>query len=122
MTSYDFASTDHPGLTVPLGRYLWERIHQFGVNHIFSVPGDFNLHLLDYIYEVKGLDRVGNTNELNASYAADGYARVKHGAGCLVTTYRVGELSTLNGIAGALSEQIKAIHMVGQTVVHQQRD
>ena len=29
--------------TVPLGRYLWERIHQVGVNHVFGVPGDFNL-------------------------------------------------------------------------------
>lgn len=32
--------------TVALGRYLWERIHQLGVNHIFGVPGDFNLTLL----------------------------------------------------------------------------
>jgi TPP-dependent 2-oxoacid decarboxylase len=31
------------GPTVPLGRYLWERIHQVGVNHVFGVPGDFNL-------------------------------------------------------------------------------
>jgi hypothetical protein len=31
------------GPTVALGRYLWERIHQVGVNHIFGVPGDFNL-------------------------------------------------------------------------------
>jgi TPP-dependent 2-oxoacid decarboxylase len=29
--------------TVKLGRYLWERIHQVGVNHVFGVPGDFNL-------------------------------------------------------------------------------
>lgn len=31
------------GSTVALGRYLWERIHQVGVNHVFGVPGDFNL-------------------------------------------------------------------------------
>lgn len=101
--------------TIPLGKYLWERIHQAGVNHIFGVPGDFNLTLLDYIYEVEGLEWVGNTNELNAAYAADGYARVRNGAGCVVTTHGVGELSALNAIAGAMTEQVKVIHVVGQT-------
>ncbi|KAF1350921.1 thiamine diphosphate-binding protein [Delphinella strobiligena] len=73
-----------------------------------GVPGDFNLQLLDHIYHVPGLRWVGNANELNAAYAADGYARVKGGAGCR-------ELSALNGIAGAMTEQVKVIHVVGQT-------
>ncbi|WPH01341.1 pyruvate decarboxylase [Acrodontium crateriforme] len=101
--------------TVPLGRYLWERIHQVGINQIFGVPGDFNLTLLDHIYDVEGLEWVGNTNELNSAYAADGYARVRNGAGCTVTTHGVGELSALNGVAGAMTEQVKVIHVVGQT-------
>lgn len=101
--------------TVPLGRYLWERIHQCGINHIFGVPGDFNLTLLDHIYDVDGLEWVGNTNELNAAYAADGYARVRNNAGCLVTTHGVGEMSAINGVAGAMTEQVKVIHVVGQT-------
>jgi pyruvate decarboxylase len=79
------------------------------------VPGDFNLTLLDHIYDVEGLDWVGNTNELNAGYAADGYARVKNGAGCVVTTHGVGELSAINAIAGAMTEHIKVVHVVGQT-------
>jgi len=37
-----------------------------------------------------------NANELNAAYAADGYARVK-GAGCVVTVFGAGELSATNG-------------------------
>jgi pyruvate decarboxylase len=101
--------------TVPLGLYLWTRIKQVGVNRIFGVPGDFNLTLLDHIYSVDGLEWVGNTNELNAAYAADGYARTMHGAGCLVTTHGVGELSALNGIAGSMTEQVRVIHVVGQT-------
>lgn len=108
--------------TVPLGRYLWERIHQLGINHIFGVPGDFNLNLLDHVYDVDGLHWVGNTNELNSAYAADGYARVKNGAGCLVTTHGVGELSALNGIAGSMTEQVKVIHVVGQTSRHMQKN
>ncbi|KAF2738771.1 pyruvate decarboxylase-like protein [Polyplosphaeria fusca] len=100
---------------ITLGRYMWERIHQVGVDTIFGVPGDFNLQFLDSIFHTKGLKWVGNQNELNAAYAADGYARIKGVPGCLVTTHGVGELSALNGIAGAQSEQVKLIHVVGQT-------
>lgn len=46
------------------------------------------------------------------AYAADGYARVK-GISALVTTFGVGELSALNGIAGAYAEQVPVIHIVG---------
>ena len=55
---------------------------------------------------------VGCANELNAAYAADGYARIK-GAGALLTTYGVGELSALNGIAGSYAEHIPVLHIVG---------
>lgn len=53
-----------------------------------------------------------NANELNAAYAADGYARVK-GVGALATTFGVGELSAMNGIAGSYSEMVPVIHIVG---------
>jgi len=96
-------------------------LSQIGINHIFGVPGDFNLTLLDHIYDVDGLEWVGNTNEHNAAYAADGYARIK-GAGCLVTTHGVGELSAINAIAGSMTEQVKVIHVVGQTSLNMQRN
>ncbi|MCG8711134.1 indolepyruvate decarboxylase, partial [Brenneria sp. 4F2] len=79
---------------------------------IFGVPGDFNLSLLDKIYEVQGLRWAGNANELNAAYAADGYARVK-GMAALITTFGVGELSALNGIAGSYAEHVGVLHIVG---------
>lgn len=50
--------------------------------------GDFNLATLDLLPEA-GLEWVGNCNELNAGYAADGYARIK-GISALITTFGVG--------------------------------
>ncbi len=58
---------------------------------------------------------VGTCNELNAAYAADGYARTKGIPGAIITTYGVGELSAINGIAGAYSEHVPIIHIVGTT-------
>ncbi|GMM56257.1 hypothetical protein DAKH74_028730 [Maudiozyma humilis] len=98
--------------TIHLGRYLFERLKQVGVNTVFGLPGDFNLVLLDKLYEVDGMRWAGDTNELNAAYAADGYARVK-GVACMVTTFGVGELSALNGIAGSFSEHVGVLHVVG---------
>jgi pyruvate decarboxylase len=107
---------------ITLGRYMWERIHQIGVDTIFGVPGDFNLQFLDSIYLTPGLSFVTNQNELNAAYAADGYARIKNTPGCLVTTHGVGELSALNGIAGSMSEHVKVVHVVGQTTRAMQKN
>lgn len=97
---------------ITLGRYLFERLNQLSVQTIFGLPGDFNLSLLDKIYEVDGMRWAGNANELNAAYAADGYSRVK-GLACLVTTFGVGELSALNGVGGAYAEHVGMLHVVG---------
>lgn len=96
---------------ISLAEYLFTRLHQLGIGSIHGVPGDFNLTLLDYV-EPSGLKWVGNTNELNAGYAADGYARIK-GIGAIVTTFGVGELSAINAIAGAYAERAAVVHIVG---------
>ncbi|RDW58385.1 hypothetical protein BP5796_12315 [Coleophoma crateriformis] len=83
----------------------------FGVRSVHGVPSDYNLQALDYI-KPSGLHWVGNANELNAGYAADGYARIK-GVSALVTGFGVGELSAINAIGGAYSERVPVVHIVG---------
>ncbi|KAJ4329821.1 hypothetical protein N0V87_010539 [Didymella glomerata] len=97
--------------TVKLAEYLFTRVKQLGADAIHGVPGDFNLDLLDYV-EPSGLLWVGNANELNAGYAADGYSRIR-GIGAIVTTFGVGELSAINAIAGAYAERAPVVHIVG---------
>ncbi|TGJ84563.1 hypothetical protein E0Z10_g4173 [Xylaria hypoxylon] len=97
--------------TIKLAEYLFARLKQLGIGAVHGVPGDFNLTLLDYV-EPAGLQWVGNANELNAGYAADGYARIK-GIGALITTFGVGELSAINAIAGAYAERAAVVHIVG---------
>ncbi|KAF4964209.1 hypothetical protein FSARC_7843 [Fusarium sarcochroum] len=97
--------------TIPLGAYVFERLKQLGIGSVFGVPGDYNLKLLDFI-QPAGLHWVGNCNELNAAYSTDGYSRI-HGLGVVITTFGVGELSAINGIAGAYAERAPVIHIVG---------
>ncbi|KAK4099930.1 pyruvate decarboxylase [Parathielavia hyrcaniae] len=96
---------------VAVAEYLFRRLHEVGIRSVHGVPGDFNLVALDYIFKA-GLRWVGSVNELNAAYAADGYARTK-GISALVTTFGVGELSAINGVAGAFSEHVPVVHIVG---------
>ena len=63
-----------PPPNATLGRHLARRLVQVGVSDVFAVPGDFNLTLLDHLIAEPGLRVVGCCNELNAGYAADGYA------------------------------------------------
>lgn len=97
--------------SISLAEYLFTRLRQLGVRGLHGVPGDYNLELLDYV-KPAGLVWVGSANELNAAYAADGYARIK-GIGALVTTFGVGELSAINAIAGSYAEFAPVVHIVG---------
>lgn len=60
-----------------VSNYLLDRLAQIGIRHFFGVPGDYNLQFLDHIIDHQHITWVGCTNELNAAYAADGYARCK---------------------------------------------
>ncbi|KAG0666568.1 Phenylpyruvate decarboxylase [Maudiozyma exigua] len=114
---FNFINLNTGEKEIPFGEYLFQRILDCGTKSVFGVPGDFNLPLLEYLYEPQlleqGLRWIGNCNELNAAYAADGYSRYSNKIGCLITTYGVGELSAMNGIAGAFAENTKVLHIVG---------
>lgn len=105
--------------TVDLAEYLWIRLAQLNLGSVHGVPGDYNLTLLDYL-ESTGIHWVGNSNELNSGYAADGYARIK-GIGALVTSFGVGELSAINAIGGAYAERAPVVHIVGTPPVAAQK-
>ncbi|KAK7048297.1 pyruvate decarboxylase [Favolaschia claudopus] len=107
---------------INVGDYLLARLEQLKVTKMFGVPGDFNLGFLDLVEDHPSIDWVGNCNELNAAYAADGYARVKeHSIGVVLTTFGVGELSAINGIAGAFSEMVPVLHIAGVPSISQQK-
>lgn len=98
--------------TYSIADYLLDRLTECGIHHLFGVPGDYNLQFLDHVIAHRDVRWVGCANELNAAYAADGYARV-NGGGALLTTYGVGEISALNGTAGSFAEYVPVLHIVG---------
>ncbi|TKY71494.1 Pyruvate decarboxylase 1 [Spatholobus suberectus] len=90
-----------------LGHHVARGLVEIGIKNVFTVPGDFNLTLLDYLVAEPEPNLIGCCNELNA-----GYARYK-GVGACVVTFNVGGLGILNAIAGAYSEDLPIICIVG---------
>ncbi|SOD97465.1 alpha-keto acid decarboxylase family protein [Spirosoma fluviale] len=98
--------------TFCVGTYLTTRLEELGVGHLFSVPGDYTSDLLEIVDTKSTIQRIGNCNELNAGYAADGYARA-NGLGAVAVTTGVGSFSVLNAIGGAYVEMIPVVTIIG---------
>jgi indolepyruvate decarboxylase len=106
--------------TINVADYIVQRLADEGMHHCFGVAGDYLFPVCDAVERNTKIKWIGCANELNASYAADGYARVR-GAAMLATTYGVGELSALNGVMGAKAERSLVFHVVGMPSYQNQR-
>ncbi|EKT65573.1 alpha-keto acid decarboxylase family protein [Providencia burhodogranariea] len=102
-------------------QHVLTRLVELGIRDVFGVAGDYAFPINDAVCENTHLRWIGNCNELNAGYAADGYARIK-GISALATTFGVGELSALNAIAGAYAEHVPIFHLVGMPPSRVQRN
>jgi indolepyruvate decarboxylase len=100
--------------------YIVRRLAREGITDCFGVAGDFAFKLCDAVARSEAIRWIGCSNELDAAYAADGYARVR-GCSMLMTTYAVGELSALNGVMGAKAERSCVFHLVGMPTMRHQR-
>ncbi len=96
-----------------IGQYLIRRLADYGIGHVFGLPGDYVLAFYSML-EHSELDLISCTREDCAGFAADAYARV-HGMGAVCVTYGVGGLSLANSVAGAYAEQSPVVVISGAT-------
>lgn len=96
-----------------VAEYIVRRLSDLGVDKAFGVPSDYAFPIADAIEASSDMDWVGCTNELNAAYAVDGYARLK-GAGLLFAAYGVGELSLVNGLMASKAHRVPVLLVTGQ--------
>src|SRR5246500_4023411 len=100
--------------------YIVRRLAREGITDCFGVAGGFAFKPCDAVARSEAIRWIGCSNELDAAYAADGYARVR-GCSLLLTTYAVGELSALNGVMGARAERSGVFHLAGRPTMRHQR-
>lgn len=97
--------------TLTIGQYLLDRLYEFGVEHIFGVPGDYVLRLDKLIEQHPHIQFVNTTRESTAGYAADAYARLR-GLGAACITYGVG-INITNALAQAYVESSPLVVISG---------
>ena len=97
--------------SLSIGQYLIRRLSDYGIKHVFGLPGDYVLTFYSML-EHSPLDLVNCTREDCAGFAADAYARV-NGMGAVCVTYNVGGLSLANSIAGAFAEKSPVVLISG---------
>lgn len=97
--------------TYTVSDYLLDRLQSLGVDHLFGIPGDFILPFFQAM-EPHGIAHIATCNELNAGYAADGYARLR-GLGAVAVTYGPGAFSLVNAVAGAYAERVPLVVISG---------
>ena len=121
MTGHSLPTSDiEKSQTPSVADYIVQRIADEGVAHCFEVAGDYLFPMCNAVERSPKVQWVGCANELNAAYAADGYARIR-GTGMVATTFGVGELSALNGVMGAKAERSLVFHVVGMPSYQNQR-
>jgi indolepyruvate decarboxylase len=91
-----------------VAQYLIARLRDVGVEHVFTVPGDYAAPFITVLDDSLGITRVANINELGSGYAADGYGRYK-GVGCACVQWGVGTFSLLNCVAGSFVERVPVV-------------
>jgi indolepyruvate decarboxylase len=94
-----------------IGEYLIRRLQDYGIGHVFGIPGDYVLQFYSML-DKSPLEVVTTTREDCAGFAADAYARV-NGMGAVCVTYCVGGLSVANSVAGAYAEKSPVVVITG---------
>ncbi len=101
-----------------VGQYLVDRLTQLGLSHLFSIAGDYTIQWVNNFVEPSSIEVIEEVNELNATFAADGYSRVA-GLSATCFTYSAGTLSAVNAIAGAYVERVPIILINGSPNINQ---
>lgn len=105
---------------VSIGDYLIHCLEDYGVRHVFGIPGDYVLSFYSML-ERSPLQLVGCTREDCAGFAADAYARL-NGISAVCVTYCVGGLSLCNSIAGAYAEKSPVVVISGSPGMRERAD
>lgn len=96
------------GITV--GEYLLDKLLSYGVEHLFGIPGDYNLKFAKQI-ENHPIAFINTTRENPAGAMADAYGR-KKGLGACLITYGVG-INIVNATSQAFAESSPLVIISG---------
>ena len=97
-----------------LSDYIFGRLADWGVRHIFLVTGGGAMHLNDSIGGEPRIQYVCNHHEQASAMAAEAYARISGQPGVVNVTTGPGGINALNGVFGAWTDSVPMLVISGQ--------
>ena len=104
------------------GDILVEQLAEFGVNRVFSVPGESFLAVLDALYG-SGIQNIVCRHEGGAAMMAEAHGKLTHRPGVAFVTRGPGALNAAHGIHVAMHDSTPMLLFIGQVKrEHRDRD
>ncbi|MEN6366083.1 MAG: thiamine pyrophosphate-binding protein [Thermoguttaceae bacterium] len=97
-----------------LSDYVFQRVADAGVRHVFMLPGGGCMHLVDSLGREKRLAFTCNLHEQACAVAADAYAQYTGGLGAALVTTGPGGTNAVTGVAGSWLDSIPVLIVSGQ--------
>ena len=95
-------------------RILVDQLQIHGVNHVFCVPGESYIAVLDALYDARGIKLVVNRHESGSSFMADAYAKLTGQPGVVFVTRGPGATNASIGMHTAFQDSTPMVMLVGQ--------
>ena len=103
-----------PAAELKLADFVVEFLAEQNINAVFLVPGGGSMHLCDALARNGKVEFVPTHHEQSAAIAAEAYARVTGGVGCVLVTTGPGGTNAMTAVAGSWIESIPLLVISGQ--------
>src|SRR4051812_31348275 len=91
-----------------------ECIRREDIKHIFCVPGESYLEVMDAIVDVEGMELISTRHEGGAAFMAEAYAKASGRPGVAMATRGVGGANLAIGIHTAFQDSTPMVVFLGQ--------
>ena len=97
-----------------LSDYVTDNLAEYGVRHVFMLPGGGSMHLNDSLGRCTRLKYVCNLHEQACAIAAEAYGQCTNNLGVCMVTTGPGSTNTLTGVAAAWMDSTPMLVVSGQ--------
>jgi len=101
-------------MTRTAARILVDQLQVQGVNHVFCVPGESYLAVLDALFDARGIRLIVNRHESGSTFMADAYAKLTGQPGVAIVTRGPGATNASIGVHTAFQDSTPMVLFVGQ--------
>lgn len=91
-----------------------EQLVAFGVKHIYGIPGDSNLHLLNAIRKNDNIDFILTRHEETAAFMASAHGKITGNLGVCMSIAGPGATNLITGLMDAATDRSPVLALVGQ--------